>query len=94
MSGKASRAATSANVEAIPNEARTAPTVLPAAARRRFKASSSAYRVRATCMATGQAAGAAAALAARGARSVRDVDPAALRATLAAHGAILPPLPD
>ena len=41
-------------------------------------------------MATGQAAGAAAALAVQGARSVRAVDPAALRATLAAHGAIIP----
>ena len=54
------------------------------------QAANSAYRVQATCMATGQAAGAAAALAVQGARSVRAVDPAALRATLAAHGAIIP----
>jgi hypothetical protein len=54
------------------------------------QAANSAYRVQATCMATGQAAGAAAALAARDARSVRAIDPSALRATLAAHGAIIP----
>jgi hypothetical protein len=58
------------------------------------QAANSAYRVQATCMATGQAAGAAAALAARDRRSVRAVDHGELRATLAAHGAILPPLPE
>ncbi len=50
-----------------------------------------AYRVQPTCMATGQAAGAAAALAARKGSSVRAVDMATLRSVLSAHGAILPP---
>jgi len=51
---------------------------------------SSAYRVQASCMATGQAAGAAAALAARQGMSVRDVDIEALRDTLERHGAVVP----
>lgn len=50
----------------------------------------SALRVEATCMATGQAAGAAAALAAKSSRSVRDVPAAEIRAALAASGAIVP----
>ena len=53
----------------------------------------SAYRVQATCMATGQAAGAAAALAAQARGSVRAVDVPTLRALLRAHGAIVPDLP-
>ncbi|WP_309119101.1 FAD-dependent oxidoreductase [Paenibacillus sp.] len=56
---------------------------------------SSAYRVQASCMATGQAAGAAAALAAQGDVSVRRIDAAAVRALLERHGAIVPrPAPD
>jgi len=51
-----------------------------------------AYRVQATCMATGQAAGAAAALAARRGCDVADVPLGELRALLAAHGAIVPHL--
>ena len=43
----------------------------------------------AQCMAMGQAAGTAAAMAAAGGGAVRDVDVAALRARLAADGAIL-----
>ena len=54
------------------------------------QAANSAYRVQATCMATGQAAGAAAALAARAAVSVRDVSLDSLRGALKAHGAIVP----
>jgi hypothetical protein len=50
----------------------------------------SAYRVQATCMATGQAAGAAAALAAQRGLSVRDVPLEELRALLRAHGAVVP----
>lgn len=50
----------------------------------------SALRVEATCMATGQAAGAAAALAAKSSRSVRNVPAAEIRAALAASGAIVP----
>lgn len=50
----------------------------------------SALRVEATCMATGQAAGAAAALAAKSSRAVRDVPAAEIRAALAASGAIVP----
>ena len=50
----------------------------------------SALRVEATCMATGQSAGAAAALAALGHMSVRDVDIGHLRAALATSGAIVP----
>ncbi|MFS0726795.1 FAD-dependent oxidoreductase [Paenibacillus sp. 1P07SE] len=50
----------------------------------------SAYRVQATCMATGQAAGAAAALAALGQLSVRDVHVEQIRQTLQAHDAIVP----
>jgi hypothetical protein len=59
------------------------------------QAANSAYRVQATCMATGQAAGAAAALAARQGCSVRAVPLDGLRALLRAHGAIVPaPAPD
>jgi hypothetical protein len=50
----------------------------------------SAYRVAATCMATGQAAGAAAALACRKGCDVADVPLDELRDLLAAHDAILP----
>ncbi|MBN8217304.1 MAG: FAD-dependent oxidoreductase [Spirochaetes bacterium] len=50
----------------------------------------SALRIQATCMAMGQAAGAAAALSARGGGSPNGVDLAALRKTLAASGAIVP----
>lgn len=50
----------------------------------------SALRVQATCMATGQAAGACAALAAQADGDPRQVPIAAVRALLAAHGAILP----
>jgi len=53
---------------------------------------SSAYRVQASCMATGQAAGAAAAVAAKARLSVRDVDVNELRRVLAEHGAIVPEL--
>lgn len=52
----------------------------------------SALRVQATCMATGQAAGALAALSARAGCDPRAVPIAEARALLAAHGAILPPL--
>ncbi len=51
---------------------------------------SSAYRVQATCMATGQVAGAAAAIAAAKDCSVQDVPIDELRTTLATHGAIVP----
>ena len=51
---------------------------------------SSAYRVQASCMAIGQAAGAAAAIAARDRVSVRDVDVQKLRRALVRHGAIVP----
>jgi len=50
----------------------------------------SALRVQASCMAMGQAAGAAAALAARGDTTPGAVPYAELRAVLAQHGAILP----
>jgi len=53
----------------------------------------SAYRVQATAMATGQAAGALAALAARQNREVGDVSIGSLRALLAEHNAIVPGLP-
>ncbi len=43
----------------------------------------------AQCMAMGQAAGSAAAMAAAGGGATRDVPPAALRARLAADGAVL-----
>lgn len=52
--------------------------------------SNSALRVQATCMATGQAAGAAAALAARNGIEPRDVAMPELRALLEANGAIVP----
>lgn len=55
---------------------------------------SSAYRVQASCMATGQVAGAAAALAAAERRSVRDVRLSQLRNVLARHGAIIPAVPE
>lgn len=50
----------------------------------------SALRVEATCMATGQAAGAAAALAARHRTTALKVDFAELAALLRAHRAIVP----
>ncbi|TBL78567.1 FAD-dependent oxidoreductase [Paenibacillus thalictri] len=50
----------------------------------------SAYRVQASSMATGQAAGAAAALAVRQGISVREVDIGELREMLVKHGAIVP----
>lgn len=50
----------------------------------------SAYRIQATCMATGQAAGAAAALAAQGKLSVRDVSVEEIRKLLQKHSAIVP----
>lgn len=50
----------------------------------------SAYRVQATCMATGQAAGAAAALAALGHLSVRNVRVGEIRRVLREHSAIVP----
>ena len=50
----------------------------------------SAYRVQSTCMATGQAAGAAAALAVKRGVDVADVSLADLRALLKEHGAIVP----
>ena len=52
----------------------------------------SALRVEATCMATGQAAGAAAALAAKTSRSVRDIPAAEIRFALAESGAVVPEL--
>lgn len=52
--------------------------------------SHSAYRIKATCMGAGQAAGAAAALSAQQDITPRLLDTAALRATLREHGAILP----
>jgi hypothetical protein len=52
----------------------------------------SALRVQATCMATGQAAGALAALAARGGSEVRDVPLVEVHGLLRQHGAIVPPL--
>jgi hypothetical protein len=53
----------------------------------------SALRVQATCMATGQAAGALASLAAKTGTDVRQVPIPDLRDLLEAHGAILPPTP-
>jgi hypothetical protein len=50
----------------------------------------SAYRVQASCMATGQVAGAAAAIAARNGISVRDVSLDALREMLVKYNAIVP----
>ncbi|MEK3915796.1 FAD-dependent oxidoreductase [Paenibacillus sp. FSL H7-0331] len=50
----------------------------------------SAYRVQATCMATGQCAGAAAAIAAKLDVSLREVPLAALKAMLLEHSAIVP----
>lgn len=50
----------------------------------------SAFRVQASCMATGQAAGMAAALAVELNCSVRDVPPDTLRGQLELHGAIVP----
>ena len=50
----------------------------------------SAYRVQATCMAVGQAAGTAAAMAARLGTSPDRLDPAALRSRLSENGAIVP----
>jgi hypothetical protein len=51
---------------------------------------SSAYRVQASCMAMGQAAGAAAALAVRSGKPVADVPVETIRELLARHGAIVP----
>jgi hypothetical protein len=51
----------------------------------------SALRVQASCMAMGQAAGAAAALAAAQGASPLEVPIAEVRALLGKHGAILPP---
>lgn len=51
---------------------------------------SSAYRVQASCMATGQAAGAAAALASKQDISVRQLDVNLVRAVLSEFGAIVP----
>jgi len=51
----------------------------------------SALRVQATCMATGQAAGAAAALATRRGVTPGEVPLDELKALLAAHGGIVPP---
>ncbi|GAA3400166.1 FAD-dependent oxidoreductase [Paenibacillus hodogayensis] len=50
----------------------------------------SAYRVQASCMATGQAAGAAAAIAVQNNSSVRQIDLDELRSVLAKHQAIVP----
>lgn len=50
-----------------------------------------AYRIQASCMAMGQAAGAAAALAAREDADFEDVPIAEIRAALRQHGAIVPP---
>ncbi len=58
------------------------------------KEANSAYRVAATCMATGQAAGAVAALAARNGTDVADVPMGELRELLARHGAIVPEPPE
>ena len=52
----------------------------------------SAFRVKASCMATGQAVGTAAALAVHGSGSVRDVPRERIRQTLASDGAIVPGL--
>ncbi|MCU6710239.1 FAD-dependent oxidoreductase [Paenibacillus sp. J5C_2022] len=52
----------------------------------------SAYRVQASCMATGQAAGMAAALAAEEKISVRDVSSDKLKHKLSSAGAIVPGL--
>ncbi len=52
----------------------------------------SAFRVQATCMATGQAAGAAAALAARRGIELREVPLGEIHTLLRAHGAIVPTL--
>jgi hypothetical protein len=54
------------------------------------EAASSAYRVQASCMATGQVAGAAAALSAVKSCSVRHVELSELRSVLRAHDAIVP----
>ena len=52
----------------------------------------SAFRVQASCMAMGQAAGTAAAMAVRAGTSVGDVNVPALRERLAQRGAIVPEL--
>lgn len=54
------------------------------------QAANSAFRVQASCMAMGQAAGAAAALAARDGCDPREVPVEAIRDLLEAHGAIVP----
>lgn len=53
----------------------------------------SAYRVQASCMATGQVAGAAAAIASKSRIAVGDVDLRELRETLGRHDAIVPRTP-
>ena len=53
----------------------------------------SGLRIQAVCMATGQAAGAAAALSAKGDLSPANVDLAQLKAALTANGAIIPKMP-
>ena len=52
----------------------------------------SAFRVQASCMAMGQAAGTAAAMAARESVPIGDVNVPALRERLAQRGAIVPEL--
>jgi hypothetical protein len=52
----------------------------------------SALRVQASCMATGQAAGATAALAARSGMTPGQVPLTEIRAGLAKHGAVVPPV--
>lgn len=54
------------------------------------QAANSAYRVQASCMAMGQAAGAMAALSARTERRMQDVPIERLRSALRQHGAIVP----
>ena len=57
------------------------------------RAVSSVVRIQATCMATGQAAGALAALAAKTGKDVEKIPMPMLRETLKRHGAILPESP-
>ncbi len=54
------------------------------------KEANSAFRVQASCMAMGQAAGAAAVQAARSGQDVRDLDIEKIRLLLREHGAIIP----
>jgi len=64
--------------------------IVPGRAMSGDRAARSAFRIQATCMAAGQAAGAMAALAAAEGVEVLQVPIDTIRATLAAHGAILP----